>query len=291
MAELAERQSGVVARWQLVALGISEHAIDRRVAGKRLLPIHRGVYAVGHSSLRLHGRWTAAVLACGRRAVLSHRDAAALWGIRGTARAKIDVTAPGRTRSGLPGIDLHLVRRLAAEDRTIHERVPVTTVARTLFDLAEVLPPPALEGAFDEANSRDLFDLKALEGVMRRNPGRRAHRPLRALIPRLSETPQITRSVLERCFLHLCREAGIPMPTMNAWIAGYEVDALWAGRRLVVELDGFAFHRTRSAFERDRVKAEALQLAGFTVLRFTYRRLLDDPGGVIRTLRRFLDSS
>lgn len=230
----------------------------------------------------------AAALAHGPHAVVSHRDAAALWGIRPSARARIDVTVAGRSRRARPGIDLHLVRRLDPRDVTTHERLPVTTVARTLFDLAEIFSPRALERAFNEAQVLELFDLTALTDVIDRNPGRHAHRPLRALLPALADDPKLTRSDLERRFLGLVRAAGLPPPLTNVHVAGYEVDALWPEHRLVVELDGFAYHRTHAAFERDHLKTEALELAGYKVRRFTYRRVTDDPAGVIEVLAKAL---
>ena len=158
----------------------------------------------------------------------------------------------------------------------------------SLFDLAEVLSPQALERAFNQAEVLRLFDLRALGDVIHRNPGRHAHRPLRTLLSTLTDEPRITRSELERLFLDLVRKAGLPPPTTNARVAGHEVDAYWPAQRLVVELDGFAYHRTRRAFERDRERTEALQLAGLTVQPFTHRRISADPDGVAETVRRLL---
>src|SRR6266576_2531113 len=138
LARLAAAQHGVVTRPQLVELGFSPRAITGRIARGGLVVLHRGVYGVGHGALRPEGRWLAAVLACGPDAVLSHRSAAALWDLRPTTRPTVDVTAP-RTRHRRPGIDLHLSRCLEPHHRTEHMRIPTTTVARTLVDLAAVL--------------------------------------------------------------------------------------------------------------------------------------------------------
>ena len=230
----------------------------------------------------------AAALACGRRAVLSHRSAAALWDIAPSTSPSIDITVP-RGRSGHQGIRLHQARRLPGPERVIHDAIPVTTVARTLFDLAEVVDTARLERAFEGAERRDLLDLVAIEAVCRRNPGRRALRPLAVLLPSLTPAP-FTRSDLEGDFLDFCVRAGLPRPEANVLVAGFEVDAVWRDRRLIVELDGFEFHRTRAAFERDRVRDAELQLAGYRVVRITARRLRGDAGAVAAFLHALLSA-
>jgi hypothetical protein len=272
IAELAEGQHGVVARRQLVALGFGRGAIDHRVAGGRLHPLHRGVYAVGHPRLTARGLWMAAVLACGPGALLSHRSAAALWGLQSSAASRIDVTTPGRRGRGRPGIVLHRVGRLHDEDRLSRDGIPVTTVARTLLDLAESVSPDQLGRAFEEAERLRFLDLQALHSVRDRSPGRQGLRALSILLADGRE-PLEVRSGLERRFVELCREANLPLPALNTAVAGHEVDALWPRQRLIVELDGYAFHRTRAAFERDPARDLDLQLAGYRVLRITSRRL------------------
>jgi len=229
----------------------------------------------------------AAVLACGPGAVLSHRAAAALWGIRATARSAIDVTAARGNRQR-PGITVHRVRRLGEEDCTRHDRIPVTTIPRTLLDLAEVVRPRELERAFEEAERLRLLDVRAVERLLERRPGRRGLKQMRKLLTDSTGPPPATRSELERLFIDVCEDAGLPRPTVNAVIAELEVDVVWTDRRLVVELDGHAFHRTRAAFERDRVRDAALQVAGYRVLRITHRRLVHDPAGVAETVRALL---
>jgi len=286
IAALAARQHGVATRRQLLALGFSRHAIDRWIASGRLHPIYRGVYAVGHANLSRRGRWMAAVLACGDEAVLSHRSAGALWDIAPTSSPLTDVTVP-RGRSGHRRIRLHQVRRLTDDDRTVHDAIPVTSVARTLFDLAEVFDARRLERALERAERLQLFDLRAIEGQIERGRGRRA---LKRIVPVLGAShpaPQ-TRSELERDFLDLCRSTDLPAPQVNVIVEGYEVDALWPDQRLIVELDSFEYHRTRAAFERDRARDTALQLAGHRVLRITWRRLRDEPGAVATAIRTLL---
>ena len=289
IATLAARQHGVVARRQLEALGFTAPGIKHRVACGRLHPVHRGVYAVGHASLAPRGWQLAAVLACGAGALLSHRSAAALWGLLPTARPLMDVTS-GRSRRGGRGIALHRVRRLDPSDRAKRDGIPVTSVARTLLDLADVVPPTLLERAFEEAERLSLLDACAIAAACDRGVGRRGVTRLRALVTAHRPPVALIRSELERRFVGLCRRARLPLPAMNVVVAGLEVDAVWPDRRLVVELDGHAFHRTTAAFERDRERDATLALAGFRVVRFTYRRLDTEPEAVAGIVRALLAS-
>jgi hypothetical protein len=282
IAELAHRQHGVVAHRQLIALGLSASAIQRRVRARQLHPLYRGVYAVGHRVLSRDGQWMAAVLACGEGAVLSHRDAAALWAIRQSARPAIDVTAP-RSREGHDGITLHKVRRLDPRDCTLVDNVPVTTVPRTLLDLAEVVSVRQLQRAFEQAERLELIDLRAVDELIERSPGRHGVKALKTVIEVLRPLP-FTRSDFERDFLELCRELGLPEPAMNVWLAGHEVDCAWHDRRLVVELDSRTWHEARAAMERDRVRDADLLVAGYRTLRITYSRFYRERAAVKRTL-------
>jgi hypothetical protein len=283
---LAEAQHGVVSRRQLAGEGLGQGAIDYRLAIGQLHRIHRGVFAVGHSRLSQHGRWMAAVLSCGTAALLSHRSAGVLWGVAPYSGRWIDVTAPSTRRRDRGRIAVHGCR-LAAEDRAERGGIPVTSVARTLFDLAEIVDARRLERAFESADRLQLLDVNAVDQVVHRNPGRRSLRHLLTLLPSLRPAPA-TRSELERLFLNVCAEAGLPAPVVNATVAGYEVDAYWPNHDLVVELDGYEFHRSRAAFERDRVRDAALQAAGHRVLRITYRRLVDEPTAIAGLIQRFL---
>lgn len=290
IAGLATRQNGVVTHAQLVRLGYGPQAIEYRRGAGRLHRVHKGVYAVGRPTLDLHGRWMAAVLACGGEAggaVLSHLDAAALWEILPSSGRAIHVTAR-RSRHGAAGIRVHRVRSLHPEDRTDRAEIPVTTVPRTLLDLADVVRRDRLERAFEEAERRRVLDVRAVERVLARSQGRRGLGPLSDLLQSRLGPPPDTRSELERRFWDLCRTAGLPMPPVNVAVEGIEVDAVWTRERLVVELDGYAFHRTRAAFERDRERDAALQLAGYRILRITHRRLEREPARVVETIRSLL---
>jgi Transcriptional regulator, AbiEi antitoxin/Protein of unknown function (DUF559) len=275
---VAQRQWGVVSRRQLAALGFSAHGISEWVRTGRLVRLYRGVYAYGHDRLRIEGRWLAAVMACGPGAVLSHRDAAQLWELRQSNSALIDVTVSSRNgRIRRKGIRVHRSGRLAEAETTERSGIPVTTVARTLLDLADVLDPQALRRAVTEAEYRDLFDLTAINAVVQANPGRRGRKLTTAAVEgRLHRT----RSSLEDRFLRFGDRWGVEEPETNVWIEGYEVDFLWRRVGLVVELDGLAAHATRDAVRRDREKDRALWRLGLRTMRLT-SEALDDPEAVL----------
>lgn len=291
VAQLADRHHGVVARFHLVDAGLTRAEIDHRVARGSLIPLHRGVYAVGHRALSVRGRWIAAVFAGGRGAVLSHRSAAALWGIRGSDRAAIEISTPSRggERSGLEAHRAHLV----ADEITIREQIPVTTPARTLFDLAAVLDRHRLERATHEAEVLRLLSPASLPVLLERHPGRRGAKHLRAILDDLRERgATVTKSELENRFLSVVVRAGLPRPRINADVPtalrAYEVDATWAAARLAVELDGAAAHRTRRAFEEDRLRDRALAVAGWRTIRITWHELRAHPDRVAADLQGLL---
>jgi very-short-patch-repair endonuclease len=283
--ELAEKQYGVVARTQLRALGLSDTTIRGWVRKGRLQRLHRGVYAVGHRVLRPEGRMLAAALACGPGAVLSHRSAALLWQLRPSDRVPVDVTTTVRCGESDPGIDVHRARTLDPLDVTEHRGVPVTTVARTLVDLAGVIDKPGLLRALNQAEILGLYDHAALTETLERSNGRRGAQALRAALT----TPHaLTRSELEAQFLALCADHGLPQPSLNAAVCGYEVDFLWSAANLIVETDGYAYHRTRQAFERDHRRDGDLKRAGYEVLRVTYWQVKREPEWVANTVRALL---
>lgn len=276
VASLAGTRWGVVGRHQLTELGIAPRTIDGWLASGRLHRLHRGVYAVGHPHVPLEGRWLAAVLTCSPGAVLSRYDATQLWGLARYANARIDVTVTRDVRSR-PGLRVHRTRSLPEEDVEERLGIAVTSVARTLLDMAAVVGPEALCRLVDRAEALRLFDLRAVDAVLARAAGRRGATALRAVVA--VERP-LTRSELEERFAALAARWQLPTPLTNVLRCGYEVDVLWPDRGVVVELDGFETHGTRRAFERDRLRDAALTAAGFRVLRVTWRRLRDDPAGV-----------
>ncbi len=225
----------------------------------------------------------AAVLAGGPGAVLSHRSAAALWGIRGTAASRIEITVPTRTRHR-PGISAS-EGRLAPDEVTTHHGIPITTPPRTLLDLAIVLTPHRLERALDQAEHLRLTDPVPLDALVARHPGRRGTKALKEILEKRTLGDLLTRSELEDRFLAFLDAHDIPRPITNARIGPYEVDAHWPAARLVAELDGFAAHGTRAAFERDRARDRALQATGHRVVRITWRQLRDDTTTLASQLR------
>jgi predicted transcriptional regulator of viral defense system len=293
IAELAEAQHAVVALSQLVSLGLGARAVSHRVQRGMLHRVHRGVYAAGHPLLTREGRWMAAILACGPHAVLSHRSAASLWGLRTNARTAIDVTVPSRAGRTRDGIDVHRGRGIDADDVAGVEGIPTTSVACTLLDLAEVVNARALERAIDQAEVRRLLDMRAVDDVLARAGGRRGAAALRGVLTELRLGTTLTRSELEERLLAICRAAGLPRPDVNAWIpypggGGAEADFLWREQQLVVEVDGRDVHTTRRAFEDDRRRDQRLVLAGWRVVRFTWRQVLFEPAYVAATLRGLL---
>ncbi|MDP9384992.1 MAG: endonuclease domain-containing protein [Actinomycetota bacterium] len=246
------------------------------------------MYAVGHPVVSERGRWTAAVLAGGEGAVLSHRSAGASWGIvRWSGVTEITVPADRRSRAGLR---VH-ASALPPDERTIGDGIPVTTVPRTLLDLAAVLPPARLERAVHEAEVLRLADPLSVADLLARHPGRRGSAGLRAILDDLAAAgARVTRSELEDRFLPLAAAAGLPAPLMNVCVEGFEVDCLWREHGLAVELDGRAAHATRAAFERDRARDRRLQAAGWRVIRITWRQLCHEPRAIADDLRRLLGS-
>jgi hypothetical protein len=271
VADLATRQHGRVAHWQLLALGLSTSGIHRWAGDGRLHRVNRAVYAVGHGATDYRGRWMAAVLACGPGAVLSHRTAAAHLGLRPVASAAIHVTTP--RRANVHGVTVHQARTIHAEDRAVRDGIPVTSVARTALDCAQVMTPRELVRLLEQAERLGLFDLVAIERVLARNPRRRGAGRLRAALAEVNGDPPRVNSPWERDLLDFCVDHGIPKPELNVIVEGYEVDALWRKKRLIVELDSWTFHRSRRAFVEDRRKTSLLQLASYMVLPIT---ALDD---------------
>jgi len=286
IGELAERQHGVVAVRQLPALGVRGAEIETRIARGDLVRLHRGVYAVGHRQLRPQGFWLAAVLAAGPGAVLSHRSAAALHAI-GPRPTRIEITTPTEARP--EGIAVYTRRRLDADEVTTVDGIPVTTVARTLLDLAGTLTPDRLAKALNEAELQRVFDGTAIEAALAKAATRKGAGELRKALAQLADHgPALTRSELEDRFFALLDRHDLPRPRTNAWIGTTEVDALWPEHGLVVELDGYAAHHSKAAFQRDRTKANALTRIGYRVLRYTYADVVSRAAETAATLRAFL---
>ena len=291
MAALAQRQHGVVSMAQLRALGLERGAIEWRLRRGRLHRVHRGVYAVGHRRLAVRGRLWAAVLACGGIdvAALSHRTAAAVWDLSPLPAGQVDVTSLHRSTS-THTLRVHRGDTLDPLNDVVRQPdgLPVTTVARTLADLAQVLTAHQLERACHRAEILRALDAPAVEQLLDRLPGRRSKSLRRALAGLAAADPDVTRSELEERFLALVADAHLPRPQANVNVAGHEVDFLWPAARLVAETDGAAAHLTPTAFDEDRRRDAALQVAGYRVVRFTWRQVTRHPDGVAETLRALL---
>ena len=289
---LAERQHGVVARRQLLALGVGEEAIEVRLGAGRLYRLHRGVYAVGHRVIPREGRWMAAVLFCGPdSAALSHRSAAALWGIHRASGQAIEVTTRSKSRSR-GSIRRHFAD-LPADEVTIRRRIAVTTVSRTLLDMATDLRVDVIEQAMRQSERLRLYDSLSLEDLLARYPRRRGNGTIRECLRRRRELPAgVTREALEARFLAFLAQHGLPRPRLNTWITlgshRYQVDCLWPGQRVIVELDGYETHGTWSAFQSDRDRDRRLLAAGYRGPRVTWHHLDEIPEEIAADLRALL---
>jgi very-short-patch-repair endonuclease len=287
IAELARRQYGVVATWQLAGLGLPQQAVSHRAVAGRLHRVHHGVYAVGHSLLTQPGRWMAAVLACGPGAALSHASAAALWDMRRTDARIVDVAAK-RTGRKRPGIRIHRPRRLPDTEVTARRGIPVTTPGRTILDLAATLSPSRLEHLLDQAEIQELTDYPSLDAIARAHPGHHGAAKLQAALRTHYAGTNLTASDLEILFKELCRAHGLPTPRVNNSVVGKDVDFLFADARLIVETDSWRFHKTRHAFENDRARDVLTTSAGYRTLRFTDRQLERHPATVAAALAAVL---
>lgn len=288
LAELAAAQHGVVSWWQLLELGYSRRGVERRTSAGRLHRIHRAVYAVGHTKLTARSRWMAAVLACGgptQTALLSHHDAAALHDLRTIPTGATHVTAPSRHQ--LDGIICHLTR--CPLDRVVIDGIPATTLERTFLDEAELVHPQRLGDLLERAQQQDKLNLLRLEPLLDATPGHRGLKPIRAALAHLADVPQWLQSELERRFMRLLDRHGLPRPTQtNVFIAGELIDCVWEAERLIVEVDGWKFHKTKRSFEADRRRDAKLVALGWRVIRITDRRLRDEPDVVAAEIARAL---
>jgi very-short-patch-repair endonuclease len=283
---LATQQHGVVSTRQLDGLGYSPSSAAKAAKAGRLRRIHRGVYAVGHVPLTWEGRCLAAVLAA-RPAVASHLSAGWLWGLLRNRPGTVHVTVPTPRRARRPFV-IHFAD-LPARDRGEVQEIPVTSVARTLLDLAATLSPARLERVLERSEERQLFDLAAIDYLLARTAGHPGHGRLCAALAIYREDPTFERSKLERRFRRLVKKAGLPVPSMNFNVEGYELDAYWEAERFVVELDVYETHGSHAAFERDRLRQEDLKLKGVEMIRVTGPRLDREPEQVMERVAAHLE--
>ena len=275
--DLVRRQHGVVTRRQLLDLGMSTEAIEHRLANGRLHRLHWGVYAVGRPEVDQRGRWMAAALSCGPAALLSYESAASLWGFWPRA-ARIEVVVPEGTLRRRPGIRVHRRVGLGSEHRRVIDGIPVTDPISTLIDLATCTGLDRLDRAVNDADRLDLTDPESLRAALDATPPRPGVGHLRSLLD--SHTFAPTDSVLERRFLRLACDAGLPRPGTQVMVNGFRVDFYWPDLGLVVETDGLRYHRTPAQQKKDHLRDQAHAAAGLTALRFTAAQVRHEPGWV-----------
>jgi hypothetical protein len=286
--ELAERQHGVVARRQLIELGMGERLNQPRVEAGLLIPLFQGIFALGHKRMSREGRWMAAVLASGSGAVLSHGSAMELWGMRGSHEPVEVLRRSGGPRQSRPEIRLHQTRSLPNDHVTRERGIPVTTVERTLLDMAARLDSRQLEWALVSADRSGRVNWPKLQRLVAGRRGKRGIGRLRRIAMEVDPRAVDALSPLEVDFLALCREHGLPLPQVNVLVEGYLVDFHWPDQRIVVETDGYAYHRDRPAFERDHERTVVLTAAGYEVHRATHRMLAWNPDPFLNLVRRSL---
>lgn len=254
----------MVSRTQLTGFGLGRGAIQHRLERKRLHPIHHGVYSVGRRRLTLSGAWMAAVLACGSGAVLSHRSAAVLWGLRRGDPVRTEVTVPRRL-GRRKGIRTHRAI-LEPDEITEVDGIPISTAARTLLDLAAVVDRHEVRRAVEQAEALRLADHTPLTALVARHPGRRGTAVLKEILRSESRAAGITRSELEDRFLRFLAERELPAPRTNVWLQvgedWFEADCVWSDERVAVELDSWAHHAGKAAFRRDRTRDRRLRAGG-----------------------------
>lgn len=285
---LAARQHGVVARRQLLREGISRDVIDYRVRRRRLQPLYRGVYRVGPVATPREAEM-AALLACGPTSVLSHRTAARIWEMlpSGKGRIPVEVTIRRGRRAPGSGVLVHRASTLDDTDVTTADGLSLTVPGRTLLDLATVTSPRTLEQALAAADRSGLLDRQEMAALVARSLSRPGRGMLAEILGR-EAAPAFTRSEAESTFLKLVRRAKLARPRTNVVVERYEVDFLWQASRLVVEIDGFAYHSSSTAFERDRARDAVLTAAGFRVMRVTWRQLTRQPEALLVRLAQAL---
>lgn len=288
LREIGAAQHGIVVRAQLLDRGVTARTIDRMVETGRLVVLHRGIYQIGPRPMPRSGE-AAAVLACGAECRLSHRSAAVLHELmdRRDHNPALEVTVPRRQRPRPEGVRVHRVRDLSPDEVTTLDGIPITTPARTLLDIAETMSSREVEQTLARALRMHLVTLEEMRAMVDRHPKHRGAPLLRRLLSAESE-PAFTRSEAEEELLDIVRSGKMPRPELNARVLHHEVDFLWRGPRLIVEVDGYAFHDSTQSFRNDRRRDAELTAAGYRVLRFTWADLTDDRFATVVRLAQAL---
>ena len=289
IVHLADLQLGLVETSQLLRLGLTRAEIQHRVDSGFLVRIHRGVYAVGRRSLSWEARLKAATLAEGESALASHLWGGGLWEIWPKPRGRPEVTVLGAARRTTEGVRVHRMRRRHPDDYAEIGCIPVTSIELTCLHLCGVLTRPSAERAVVKAARLRQFDLQRAIALCDRSGGRAGLGVFRAILGR-DLTPELRAlSELELRFLEILRRHGLPMPEVNQDAVSYMVDAVWREQRVVVELDGFDFHKLPKDLQRDNRRNRDLVLAGYTVIRYTWADL-QDPARIAREIAQLLES-
>lgn len=290
MLALAEAQHGVVACTQLLGLGLSPARIGRWTEHRRLVRVRRGVYALGHRPAGDLARWQAATLARGPASMLGGLSASSLWDLQINDRGETTVYVKGTGGRGeYAGEKVVRVSDLSAAECTRHYGIPVVGVARTLVDLGALVSAARLRRAVERAEQLELFNGNEVWPIIERRRGQPGVSALeRLLLDAMQHGLPMTRSDLEAEFIEFCRAHALPRPQVNRHDGTQEVDFRWPAHRIVVETDGWQFHRTRAAFERDALRTQRLAAEGWTVVRITWRQVCRDPGAVANRLRSAL---
>jgi hypothetical protein len=283
---LAEAQHGVVSTRQILESGIGEDTLRSRWEGRLLIPLFQGVFALGHQRLTSEGRWMAAVLACGPGAFLSHFSAGHLWNMCGSYGPVEVLRRSGGARH--KGVRLHQTRRLEPYEATVERGIPVTSVERTLLDLAARMDTKQTERTLVQAYKSGRLSWSALDRVLCRRKGRKGAGRLRRIAAEIDPRVLETRSVNEIDFLTLWRETRLPLPAVNVLVEGHLVDFLWPRQKVVVETDSWGHHGDRPTFESDHQTDVDLVSAGYDVHRATYKMLERNPDRFLQNVRRAL---
>lgn len=286
IAATAGRQDNVISHEQLAALGISRGVVARHVERGRWQRLHRNVYLIGPAPPTLRASARAAQLSCGEDSVISHRTAAALYGLMPPA-GDVHITVPGRNPGNRDGVRTHRVTTLSFIDVVIRDDLRLTSPARTICDVAGTESLSDTERALNEALVQRLVTTRAIEAVIERTPTLKGSSVIRQLL-QADDDSGYTRSEAERRMRRLVAAAGLDQPLTNTRLLGHEVDFLWPDQRLVVEVDGYQFHGHRRGFERDRRRDQQLVAAGYRVVRVTWIQLRDEPIAVITSIAQAL---
>jgi hypothetical protein len=280
IAAVAGYQRGRVSRAQMIAAGVSDDTVDRLIARGQLHREHRSVYAVGHSAPTPLAAETAAVLACGENAVLSHRTAAVIHRLIPHGDNEIHVTIRGRHGPRPTGVHVHRTRTLNRAEVAVVEQLPVTSPLRTIFDLAGTADLATTERAVEEAITQHMVTESALRAQATDARGRRAATRITAILDAYDE-PGITKSKAERRFRRLLRAGELPPPRTNFPFHGHSLDCYWPDLGVVVEVQGYKFHSSRKKFEHDTRKAAKLAAAGLSVSYVTWLQMENEPFAVV----------